>query len=635
MIKDITIPGFLLIACLVSGQDLTIDTTLRLLEFEVASTRLKNQKAGRKIRHFDSTTLELSKTLDLGSLLLKKTPIAIQTYNYNGLSTVSVRGNSSRHTGIYWNGILLNPASVGLLDLSLIPSGFFSDIRVSYGGESSIYGSGTVGGSIHLENEPVFDTLAKGSATLKMGSYSDYSGLGHLIFSNKKWYSKTIVLSRRAKNDFYYRDLLNEKTRVSNAALQNFGIMQDVYRKAGSNTVLGGSVWIMDNHKEVPATITSRPSDAYQDDRSLRVVASLKHIFNEGGFSLKGAFFNDLLHYKDPDPISDLAIDSEIETFRYHLVGDVRKYVAKTLMIGSGIEISTVEGKSLNYSDHSKQNQAGLFVMLTKEIPSIQWKYNLNLRQDYIENYKVPFTPSLGAEGRLVKNVIIKGNISRNFRVPTFNDLYWQPGGNPGLKPESSWSNELGLAYKNKGSRREVVEIEITGFSSMVNDWILWLPQGSYWTPQNVQKVRARGFESEMMFSTGFYLSELRFSGGYTFTRSTNEMSSATGIYSFKKQLIYVPLHRFYLDVLLHRKGFYINPGFSYTGQRYTSADNNHQLPGYGIMDIMISRDLTVSNYRFNLRFDLLNLFNTEYQAVQYYPMPGRNYAVTIKLSIN
>ena len=36
-------------------------------------------------------------------------------------------------------------------------------------------------------------------------------------------------------------------------------------------------------------------------------------------------------------------------------------------------------------------------------------------------------------------------NFSRNFRAPTLNERYWQPGGNPDLEPEESYNIEAGI----------------------------------------------------------------------------------------------------------------------------------------------------------------------------------------------
>jgi vitamin B12 transporter len=635
MIKGVSLPAFMLIACLVSGQNMKIDTTLKLSEHEVASTRLKNNNAASRILTIDSLTLGLSRFDNLGTMLLRRTSVAIREYTYSGLNTISMRGTSSRHTGVFWNGIQLNPANAGLVDLSLIPAGFFSDISLAFGGMGSENGVNSIGGTVHLGNEPVFSGKGGGTAGLKAGSFRDYTGYGHVLMSSKKWYSNTSVIFRNAVNDYYYSNLMNENVRLENAALQQSGFMQDLFTKIGKSTIVGGSLWYQNNYKELPATITSKYSDAYQDDRSLRAMFSLKHYFNGSDFSLKGAFFNDVLHYQDPDTLSGLGIDSEIESIRYSILGDYRANITQNFTISSGFNISLNEGISNNYVGKSRQDQWGIFLMLSHEIPALKWRYNLILQQDFTGINTAPFTPSLGTEIVVVGNLSVRASVSRNFKIPTFNDLYWVPGGNPDLRPETAWSEDAGFIYRGSEKSGIHLKMEITAFSSQVNDWILWVPVNTFWSPQNIQQVWARGLESDFTATTSLGKSEMKFSGGYAYTRSTNEKSTAENDQSTGKQLIYVPLHRFYLDLNYRWQGVMINPAFTYSGFRYISTDNDYQLPGYGLMDLTISKDLKITEYTINLRFDIINIFNTAYQAVQYYPMPGRHYAIILQCSIN
>ncbi|MFU8844293.1 MAG: TonB-dependent receptor plug domain-containing protein, partial [Bacteroidales bacterium] len=579
--------------------------------------------------------LTLSRYDNLGNMLSRKTSQAIREYAYNGLNTISIRGTSPRHTGIFWNGVQLNPVNTGLMDLSLIPVGFFSDIHVINGGANTVNGENSIGGSIHLGNEPAFTTQGSGSGGIKAGSYSDYSGFGHVLLSSKKWHSKTSVMLRKAENDFYFRSLMNEEVRLENASLQQFGFMQDLFVKVGKSTIAGGSVWVQDNYKEIPATITSKPSDAFQNDHALRTLLSVKHYFKRSDFSLKGAYFSDRLHYKDPDTVHDLQIDSEIETARYTLLGDYNQKINQNIALTSGFNLALNRGISLNYIEKSRQDQWGLFFMFSQDIPAIQWKYNIILRQDFVLNDAAPFTPSLATEIVLVRNISARGSLSRNFKAPTFNDLYWIPGGNPDLKAEYGWSEDIGIIYNHAAKGKINLKAEISAFSLQVNDWIVWVPDATFWKPQNIQQVWSRGFETDVKIKTILGKSEVRFSGGYTYTRSTNEKSTSDNDQSLRKQLIYVPLHRFFLDLIYNRNGLIVNPTLNYNGFRYITTDNLYRLPAYGLIDLTISRSFAIKVYSINLRFDIHNVFNTEYQAVQYYPMPGRHYSIILQCSIN
>ena len=85
---------------------------------------------------------------------MRNTTIYVKSYGF--LNTPSFRGTSILHTLISWNGIPINSSASGLTDLKLLPSNGFNNLGISYGGNSTIFGSGSVGGTIHLNNIPFF-----------------------------------------------------------------------------------------------------------------------------------------------------------------------------------------------------------------------------------------------------------------------------------------------------------------------------------------------------------------------------------------------------------------------------------------------------------------------------------------------
>lgn len=84
-----------------------------------------------------------------------------------------------------------------------------------------------------------------------------------------------------------------------------------------------------------------------------------------------------------------------------------------------------------------------------------------------------------------------QGIHSRNYRFPTLNDLYFQPGGNPDLQPEHGFTYDGGVSFAFAKEGRYAVHGEATWFDSYIDDWILWIPLGGkqdFWTPKNLKK---------------------------------------------------------------------------------------------------------------------------------------------------
>lgn len=86
--------------------------------------------------------------------------------------------------------------------------------------------------------------------------------------------------------------------------------------------------------------------------------------------------------------------------------------------------------------------------------------------------------------------MVAKASVSRNFRFPTLNDLYFLPGGNPDLKKEHGISYD-GRRFVRRGRGGSYsLHGEATWFDSYIDDWIVWLPTfKGFWTPKNIKEV--------------------------------------------------------------------------------------------------------------------------------------------------
>lgn len=630
--------GILIFGCVFYGiqlfaQQVKNDTVYELPSVEISSSRIETFTSGQKLQKIDSLSTSLFRAENLGQLLSKNS--SVQVRGSSALSTISIRGTAPQHTGFFWNGFAMNGSNIGMLNLSLIPTGYFNEVKLLYGGASSLYGSGNIGGSIHLTSNPEFDNKNKGLIALTYGSFNEYGLNGNASFSSRNWSSKTSVLLKSAKNDFPFESLKGAEQRMQNNKTKQYGIIQDLYHKLKNGT-LGGSFWYQYNHQEIPSSLTEKQNDTWQEDQSFRSVLSWQQSLGSANLSVKGAFFYDDLNYVDPAENSINTIDSKITTKKTSLESTFSKNFIENSSFKAGAIFINDQGESNNWSGDVLRRQLGLFAYWVQKFPSINWTIDLKLRQDFTEGYNVPFTPALGLEGKIYNNLFGKLNISRNFRVPTFNDLFWIGLGNEDLQPESSWNEEIGLVYKNYQFDRKVNgNMEITAFSSQVDNWILWVPNGSIFTPENIQKVWARGLEIEGALDFKLKQLIIGLTGGYSYTKSTNEIQQGANDASYQKQLIYIPEHRFFINTTISYKTFVFSYNYNYTGLQYVSSDNLESIPAYGLGNISLQKTFNVFKQRLTSQFEVLNIWDVEYQSNQYYPMPGRSFKFSIIMSFN
>lgn len=126
----------------------------------------------------------------------------------------------------------------------------------------------------------------------------------------------------------------------------------------------------------------------------------------------------------------------------------------------------------------------------------------VNLRGELYDRHAVPLIPAFFFDWVVSErgNVVLKASVARNYRYPTLNDRYYQPGGNPDLRPEHGFTYDGGISFALGGEAEGyTLRGEATLFDSHIDDWILWVQaRRGYWTPRNVRKVHNYGAETKV-----------------------------------------------------------------------------------------------------------------------------------------
>ncbi|VAW29782.1 hypothetical protein MNBD_BACTEROID07-1498, partial [hydrothermal vent metagenome] len=301
--------------------------------------------------------------------------------------------------------------------------------------------------------------------------------------------------------------------------------------------------------------------------------------------------------------------------------------------------VNTYDSVSNTGYNRLRQKHA-LFALWQQNIGS-RFSTMVMIRKEWINEFSLPLIPYFGFNWLLEKKtgLLLHGNISRNFNYPALNDLYWQPGGNPALKPEEGLSSEIGIRLKLKG-KNVVLETGMNIFYNNITNWIIWTPSPmGYWSPENIRHVVARGLE--LKISLDFSVQQFHFfmKAGYAFTKSTNEGSiDKWGDASVGKQIPYVPVHsgNFMGDIRWH--GFFmtwVNTSYS---ERFTTSSNDLNLRDwlypYFMNDLYVGKKFPLRNGSLNLQLKIYNLFNETYRSVLGRPMPGRNYLIMLTFKL-
>ena len=252
------------------------DTGLyRLKEITITGTRYEKLMSSKKNIHIDSVILGSYSTSSLSDLLANQSTIHVKSYGQGNIATTSMRGGNASHTAILWNGLNIQNALLGQMDLSLLPSMFFNDISLEYGGGSAAWGSGAMGGSIHLTNKPLFNQGIKTNLQTSIGSFGTKKMASNIILGYGKIASNTHLFFTQSENNYAYKDV-NDKMyslkKMSHANYQVKGLLQELAFKLNQYQIMNVRLWYNESNRYLPS-FTLLPAKQYQDDKNLKLNA--------------------------------------------------------------------------------------------------------------------------------------------------------------------------------------------------------------------------------------------------------------------------------------------------------------------------------------------------------------------------
>ncbi len=602
------------------------DTSILMAPVEVVAPAPRQNPIGSPHKQWKSSDLTAIPSRTVGELM-QRNGTFIKSYGLGSIATSSLRGGSSSHTAVLWNGLPINNPMLGLSDLSLLPTTMMDQIDLYSGGHSSNWGSGSVAGTINLSNQASFGRQTSLRSQTTVGSFGDFQQQLKLDLGSKKFHSTTNLFYHQAANDFPYTAAAGqEEIRQSNNALDNTGVIQSLYWKPSAKHQLSLHGWYQRTRREIPPQINQTTSLANQFDESIRVLGSHQWRTVSGLTTTKVAWFHDRQTYRDP-----AIMLSNNNTFDRYLIDLQHEFYLKRGSIQVGTSQSLSRAQSGNYAGPENDYRGALFI--NYRVRHKRWIWQADLRQAWTANRLIPISPSFAFTLNILDNLGLEGKVSRDYRLPALNDLYWRPGGNPDLLPERGWSEELGVKWLKQWLPWEM-EYRITGFNRNIKDWILWSPVENqpFWQSQNLTKVWSRGVEQRLRVAIKQKNWTSTINLGYDWIKSTNQVPIEIPNLDKGEQLWYVPKHQWNATLSMNLAKWHFSYFHQQTG-RY--AGQNDELPGYNQAHISAGWTHNLFGLQGTLQGHVLNAWDSDIIIVENRPMPGRHYRISYIILFN
>lgn len=610
------------------GQAPFLSDTLDLQEIAVYASPLDKYAIGQQVFNVDKKLFKTFSGRSLGDLLQQSTGLYLRQYGEGMLSSLTIRGTSAGHTAVFWNGLPLNSPSLGQTDFSLLPNEAMGNVAVHYGSSGALYGSDAIGGAVHMFSDLKFNQGAQINVNQGFGSFGRVNTAGYFGFSNQKWATKTKIYRNSAHNDFAFRDLTRPggpKTRITHAGVQQMGVVQDIGWNINPSSQLSTAIWYNHTDREIQPLMGSKANDV-QEDRSLRWVMDYKNFLGENVLNFKAGWVNENMLFNR---------NVNNRTNQYILSGDFEWNPHERFSSMVGARYTFVVGDLSTYLAYEERME--LFSSTTFR-PLNRVAFSINLRQSVFNKKFVPFTPAVSGQYEVVKKedieFSVKAAVGKSYKIPTLNDRFWVPGGNPGLVPEKGTSWETGLVYKKKFRGNRSGSAHITYYRMDVEDWIIWLPKGSIWSPSNIRNVKNQGLE---IFTEGNYsFGNIYIKGqiSYAYNQARNQTQLNSNDRSFGKQLPYTPLNKVQWSLRAGKKAFDVFINQVYTGERYDTTDNESSVDPYTLWHTGINYQWKLSGFNGGVSFNIFNVLDEDYQAMRLKAMPGRSYQINLNINL-
>ncbi len=588
-----------------------LDSIQQLPEVILTDSKLLHFSKGFKLEKLNDSVVERSST-SFTETLRYNSSIFFKENGFGMVSSPSFRGTNAAQTAVIWNGININSVFTGQTDFNTISPLNYGEIAIRSGGGGVQYGSGAVGGSVHLNNTFSFKKIDSTDVGLRYGSFSTVGGNFNTTKSWGVHYLNVGLDFINSENDY---DYVGKNQKNSHGEFLRFSAHANDARKLKNGFATWNSEYSY-NDRNFSGSLNTVGKDAYKDI-STRNLWQLQQ--NLGIFNTKTSVAHLFEKYRYfPDSENYINTEGRANTF----IGGLQSEVLwqKKFRIFGKAEYTFVDAEGDNVGNASRKTLAT--VLLFNHKISEKFNYGLNLRKEFLNDFENPYLFSADAEYVVTKNYALRLNGSKNYRIPTFNDLYWYAGGNIDLQPEKSYQTEFGQEFNFKNLR-----IDLAAYFISSEDLIKWIPgNGSIWEPVNVSKTINYGAEVVLDYSIKFHNHKnLSVNANYSYTNAEDLEK--------EKQLIYVPFHKAAGTLQYNVKRFYVYIQALYNGKAYTTTDNSDSVDSYTVFNFGGEYKLPF-NPQIKIGGQLKNVFNVYYESVAYRPMPSRNIQLFLNFNI-
>jgi len=559
---------------------------------------------GQLLRAYDQRTAADSMSLLVHSAadyLVKDARYQLRQYAPGSVITSNFGGANASQSAIIWDGIDISSSASGVVDLSLVPAVLLRSDAVLEGSSAGASGINSIAGALNL------GLAASGKREfMTLLNTDNIGGLGIGVISGGhfgKVNYRSYLYSEQSENNYPYtfggqRYIMEGMSYNQLTFLQRY---QGSYRRSQWST----NVWYTSSEKRNRGSILSAPIPSLLEDESLRI----NYSWQKRKQRLTVFASREWQAYTDTLGAINLRDTNTYDQF-------TTQYKRVDQHVATIVDV--------NYYRAGGTSRDA-------QLPAITFRQNIKWSPRWSSLVRLGwFRESIYPAAQVIWNnrsekIPVQWTAGSFYRLPTLNELFWSPGGNPLLQPERSLGTKL---TATKSVKRW--ELTLASDQLFVQGLIQWMPQnGSIWAPQNVNRVFLSTQMAQLHYAKNGF--ESTSSINQQFTRILG-VNAGTGA-NVGKALVYRPNLQG-VQTFSYRKGLNALQWRShYLGSRHTLRDNDPtgRLAAEFWTDISLVREFV--DGQLIASATVHNVFDANRTYFPYFPMPGRYFSIQLKLS--
>lgn len=576
-----------------------------------------------------------------------------------GIKTVNIRSMGTNHLGIFYDGIELGNAQNGQIDLGQFSLDNVEEISLYNGQRSAIFQPASDfgnAGSVYIRTKAPrfmmgwrYNLLVRAkygsSDTFRFSSLWEQKLSDHISSS-----LSTGVLTSSGRYKFRYRRVTEDNTvAYDTTAVRHNG---DIWAFRVEENVRGGiadgywnvKAYTYHSERGIPGAIVNnvwRRGERQWDHNTFGQAVFQKSFGDKFSTKALAKYAYYVTRYVNNDETQIHVDNTYRQQEMYFSTSNVYEILSKwSVSMSYDFKWNKLNANMVDFAfPHRYSNFVSLATALTLSRIQAQASLVEQVVKDHVKygassSSRSTLTPAFFVnvypfESKLLA---VRAFAKKSFRMPTFNDLYYADMGNSKLNPESALQYDLGFVL-NKDWKQGIVDhfrLQVDGYYNTVHDKIVAYPKGQQfrWTMLNLGKVHIRGVDA--MAEVGLEPAKdwkVTARLQYTYQDARDVTDSNTSYY--KDQIPYIPWHSGSAILGLSWREWDLAYSFIYSGERYSQQENilyNHLQPWY-------THDMSVVYHarKWSARLDVNNIFSQDYDVILNYPMPKRNYMLTLE----